>query len=123
MDKLNQTMQNVDIIRQCLTDYKKYGDNCTIETTTVPFTEIGKIGIYNVNVRFSKLFNQEPSWTYSLQSGGGMTTKNGFESLQEAIDACVIVAEEKEKEFNEKHGDAIKDAKKNFGSTLDKLED
>lgn len=108
MDKLNQTMQNIDIIKQCLTDYQKYGDNCTVETTTVPFTEIGKIGIYNVNVRFSKMFNGEPSWVYSLQSGGSIITKSGFESLQEAIDACVKVAEEEERKFNEEHGDKLK---------------
>lgn len=107
MDKLNQTMPNIDIIKKCLLDYQKYGDDCTIETTSVPFTEIGKIGIYSVNVRYSKMFNQEPSWGYSLQCGG-MTSKNGFESLQEAIDACVKVAEEEEKAFNEKHGDDLK---------------
>ncbi len=123
MESFNQTLPNIDILKQCLTDYQKYGNECTVDTTSVPFTTIGKFGIFDVCVRYSKTFNCEPSWTYSLQSGGSMITKSGFGSLQEAIDACILVAEEDDREFEAKYGDIVKEAKERFGSTLKMLND
>ena len=107
MNKFIQTLNMEAIYEKCMADYKIKGDENTITTTGVPLTKVGTYGIYSVNVRYSKLFNQEASWGFSLQSGGSMTNSSGFSTLSEAINACIACGEQKEKEFNEKYPDLI----------------
>ncbi len=83
-------------------NFEKYGLNCGIDTSEVPFTEVGTVGIYQVNVRYSKTLNSVASWDYALTLRGVLSTKSGFKTCQDAIDACIEEANKKEEIYYEK---------------------
>lgn len=107
----------------CMLDYKKYGDENTISTTGVPFTKIGTIGIYLVSVRYFRLFNQEPSWGFSLSCGGSMHNDSGYKTIQESFDACIAVYNKKEKMVGELRVFSNGDEGYNFPKDLQPLFD
>jgi hypothetical protein len=92
------SMASYDAEQKCMENYNRYGDECTIQTTKVPFLKVGQIGVYTVSVRFARTFNQKPTWGYSLECGG-CTDQAGFDSIEKAIDAATDLANEKDVEF------------------------
>lgn len=97
MYKFIQTLDSKSAVEQCMLNYVKYGGNNTINTTGVPFTTIGKIGSYNVQVRYYRMFNQKPEWGFALEATGSFHSEGRFNSFQEALDACIAIANDKEK--------------------------
>lgn len=103
MTSIIKRLSDKEAEKRCILNYKRLGNRCGLDTSEVPFTKVGEIGIYTVNIRKYKTFNApEPCWGYSLASDGGVVNKGDFTSYQEALDACIEAAIKEEEEFYKK---------------------
>lgn len=96
INTFKQIIESEEAIQKCLALYKKHGENCTISTTKVPFITIGTIGNYEVQVRYYRMFNQQPSWAFCLKSIGSMHSEGKYITCEEAVKAAIKTAGQKE---------------------------
>ncbi|MFM2394021.1 MAG: hypothetical protein RLZZ546_2003 [Bacteroidota bacterium] len=103
MTEFIQKMTTDAVEAKCKLNNNSLGHKYGFDNSEVPFTEVGVLGVYKINVRYYKTINTKPSWGFSLTSDGGMLNKGEFASCQDAIDACVKAAKLKVADFYENH--------------------
>jgi hypothetical protein len=102
MEKFIQFIDDETAKQTCLDTFKNGKWETTMDTVGgVPQLVIGRVGIFEIRVRYAKTSFRSPNWDAGAWCGG-CTQKGGFATYEEAKEWAIKTAQKEDEELNQR---------------------